>query len=322
MRQHHHRVGDVIRGDHRILAVHEGFLGVVYICKQELPNGKHIYKAIKTFRDEDSAVCRGLFARELTYWVNLPPHPNVVQAKDADTVNNLLILEFVFGPTLQEVAHRNPVHPTYFIRWARQIAAGLRFLHVENQFVHRDLRPANILIDMKRELTAKISDLGIGKPFNPEVSQHTVIGTFSYMAPEVHRGDTDFRSDIFSFGATLHCLLTGRYAIAQTTKNLRTVISPSRLVPGVPENVARMVLKCLDREPTHRYPNMEEVIGALDSIAEWPVSSPLYDRCRAHDFHFYCGYSQAACPFCLYEKRMRDDEKALDRTLKKPKAIE
>ena len=310
-RYHHYKVGDVIRGDHVILSVHEGCLGVVYICKQQLPNGKSIYKAIKTFKDADNEVCRGLFERELTYWVNMPPHPNVVQARDADTVNNLLVLEYVHGPTLQDVAHKNPTHPRHFLHWARGIAAGLRFLHIENEFVHRDMRPANVLIDTKRNLTAKISDLGIGKPYNPDVGHHTVIGTFSYMAPEVHRGLTDYRSDIFSYGATLHCLLTGRYAIAQTTKNLRAVMSPSSVVQGVPEDLARVVLKCLDREPGERYQNMDEVIAALAPIEEWTVSETRYRRCERHNYHYYCENPRPCCPFCLYEKQLERDEQFL-----------
>ncbi len=320
-RYHHHQVGEIIRGDHFILAVHEGYLGIVYICKQQLPNGKFIYKAVKTFKDADNEVCRGLFKRELTYWVNLPPHPNVVQAKDADTVNHLLVLEFVPGPTLQRVAHKNPIHPRHFLAWARQIADGLRFLH-DNQFVHRDLRPANILIDTKKELTAKISDLGIGKPFNPAASHHTVIGTYAFMAPEVHHGRTDFRSDIFSFGATLHCMLTGRYAIVQTTKNLRRVTSPSEVVPAVPEEVARIILKCVEREPEKRYLNMEEVIAALEPITEWSIDSKFYRHCVEHDYLYYCGYTKTQCPFCLYEKHMRRDEEALAWILKKRKALD
>ena len=54
MSQRHQKVGDIIRGDHQILSVHKGFLGVVYICRQELPNGKFIHKAIKTFRNVDA----------------------------------------------------------------------------------------------------------------------------------------------------------------------------------------------------------------------------------------------------------------------------
>ncbi len=319
-RHRHHQVGEIIRGDHVILAVHEGYLGIVYICKQQLPNGKFIYKAVKTFKDADNEVCRGLFKRELTYWVNLPPHPNVVQAKDADTVNNLLVLEYVYGPPLQEVAHTNPIHPRHFLHWARGIAEGLRFLHIENEFVHRDMRPANVLIDTKKRLTAKISDLGIGKPYNPEVGHHTVIGTYSYMAPEVHRGLTDYRSDIFSYGATLHCLLTGRYAIAQTTKNMRAVLSPSSVVRGVPENLARVVLKCLDREPAQRYANMEEVIEALEPIEEWTVSESLYRRCEEHDYHYFCGNPRPSCPFCLYEIQQKRDELLLAEKLKQREA--
>ena len=136
------------------------------------------------------------------------------------------------------------------------------------------------------------------------------------MAPEVHQGLTDYRSDIFSYGATIHCLLTGRYAIAQTTKNLRAVMSPSSVVRGVPENLARVVLKCLDREPAQRYQNMEEVIEALEPIEEWTVSESLYRRCEEHDYHYNCANPRPSCPFCLYEKRQAHDELLLAAKLK------
>lgn len=144
---HNDDVGRLIRGDHRIVTVYRGFLGVVYLCRQDLPQGNHVYKAIKTFRRSKEIASRGLFARELAYWVALPPHPNLVQAKDADTVNEQLALEFVPGPNLHSVARRGPIHPRHFLRWANQIAAGLHFLHVDNHFVHRGLRPENILFD-------------------------------------------------------------------------------------------------------------------------------------------------------------------------------
>ena len=307
-------IGRLIRGDHRILAVYRGFLGVVYVCRQELPQDTHVYKAIKTFRRSKKLVARGLFARELAYWVALPPHPNVVQAKDADTVNEQLVLEFVPGPTLHSVARRGPVHPRHFLLWAQQIGAGLQFLHA-NQFVHRDLRPANILIDTHRKLTAKISDLGIGKPLDESATTHTVIGTFRYMAPEVHDAQTDYRSDIFSFGATLFFLLTAREAVPLTTTNLEKVHSPARWVPGLPEEVAGVILKCLARNPTDRYQSMTELIEAMSSFSEWPIEPSYYEHCESHEFDFFADRPDATCPFCRYQTDFKRRQEYVARIL-------
>ncbi len=297
-----YQVGDVIRGDHLVLAVHEGNFGVVYICRQDLHGGRCLYKAIKTFREGGSPICKGLFERELTYWSSLPAHSNVVQARDADTVNQLLILEYVHGPSLHEIAWRSPVHARRFLQWAREIASGLHFLHVDNHFVHRDLRPANVLIDMDRDLAAKITDLGIGKPFDPSAAVHTVIGTHRYMAPEVHDAHTDYRSDIFSFGATLYFLLAGRYAVRLTTRDPFKITPLSECGLGIPEEVARFVERCLDRDPEARFPSIREVTGALDRLEEWNVDHLPFEWCEGHRYPFYHAPSlTACCPFCRFE---------------------
>ncbi len=290
-------IGEVIRGDHHVLAAYRGFLGVVYICRQDLPRGRHVFKAIKTFRKGKAT--QRLFDGELAYWVALPPHPNVVQARDADTVHQLLVLEFVPGPNLREVAQRGPIHPQHFLNWALEIAAGLGFLH-EQEFLHRDLRPENVLIDPSCNLRAKISDLGIGKPFDPEAASHTVIGTYNFMAPEVHRGETDFRSDIFSYGATLYYLLTGRYAVKLSTKDLDRVVPPQAIITEIPLGVQEIVLQCLDCDPDSRPQTMAEVSAALDAIDSWDPVQFRYDTCAVHGYAYLKDARQARCPFCDY----------------------
>ena len=309
-----YNVGDVIRGDHRVITVRKGELSRVYICRQELPGGNFAYKALKTFRFSSDEIGRKLFERELVYWARLPPHTNIVQAKDADTVERLLVLEHVRGPTLRQVASKRPVHPRHFLKWARELADGLSFLHKES-FLHRDLRPTNVMIDAENDLRVKITDLGIGKPFDPQAASHNIIGTFTYMAPEVHLGKTDFRSDIFSFGATLYYLLTGNFAVKLTTANLESVVSPRSLVPTVPEEVAAFVLKCVQREPEARYQSMDEVQNELSALAEWDADAALYNECAEHNFTYYAGGTNPVCPFCLYEASFREQLQKLEQKL-------
>jgi serine/threonine protein kinase len=316
MAREHYNVGDLIQGNHRVLAVHTTELAMVYICKQDLPGGKPAFKALKTFRLSRD-VSQALFERELVNWVSVPKHPNIVQAKDADTVNKLLFLEFVPGPSLRKVAWKCPTHPRHFLRWANQIGEALRFLHQDHQFLHRDIRPANVLIDTAHELTAKLSDLGIGKPFDPAASQHTIIGAFAYMAPEVYDGHTDYRSDIFSFGATAYFLLTGDYAAKLSTRSLGHVTSPSELVPAIPESVSAWVLKCLNRDEDRRYQTMDEVLAEAKSFREWPVDSMPFEQCPLHAYSYHSSSSKFRCPFCVYTKNFQKQEEDLMRAMKK-----
>ena len=311
MSRQRYEVGQVIQDDYRVLAVYHGFLGLVYICSREAESGEgREYAAIKTFRHGDR-LSRALFDAEIANWFQLPAHPNIVQARDADTEEKLLILEFVPGPSLRKIAYRKPIHPRHFVCWANDIAAGLRFLHVENSFLHRDLRPANVLVDTKQDLRAKISDLGIGKPFDPEVAQHTVIGTFNYMAPEVFQRRTDYRSDIFSFGATLYNLLTGEEAVKLTTQNMNRIVSPGEQIPGLPEPVSAWLLRCVERQPEDRYHSMDEVIAAFPDISGWQPPSGWYEHCDQHDYHYYVDGSESRCAFCVYEEDFDRKEQEL-----------
>ena len=312
MGQIHYKVGDRIKRRYRVVSTHQGFLGLVYICKRKAAGEKPVYAAIKTFRSDDR-IRRDLFEKELANWVRLTPHPNVVQAIDADTKEKLLVLEFVYGPTLKGVASRSPVHSVHLVPWARQIAAGLRFLHVDNRFVHRDLRPANILIDIRNDLRAKISDLGIGKPLNPDATSHTMIGTHAYMAPEVHQGRTDFRSDIFCYGATIYYLLTGRSVARVTTKRMDTVTSPRHFAPDVSETLERLTLKCVERDPDRRYRSMDEVLEALDDVAEWSMRPVPFEHCSRHAYFYFSGSTGRGCPFCRYERDFESREHELER---------
>ncbi|MCZ6793401.1 MAG: serine/threonine-protein kinase [Planctomycetota bacterium] len=318
MSRRRYEVGQEITPGYRVFSMFHGFLGVVYIgCKEQHPDEPRKFIAVKTFRHGDQ-LSRGLFDAELENWVRLPGHPNVVRALGADRKRNLLILEFVPGPSLQKIAHRRPVHPRHFLRWAGATAAGLRFLHEENHFVHRDLRPANILVDTDDGLCAKISDMGIGKPLDPEARQHTVIGTFTYMAPEVFDGRTDYRSDIFSFGATIYYLLTGMDAIKLTTQHMTRVATPE--IPGVPRAVSSLVLRCLERQPEARFPSMNDVVEAIAAIDDWRPPSDWYRHCEEHDYDYRVESRDDVCPFCahhrefekrlaLFQRACRDTEK-------------
>ena len=281
-----YRIGDVIEGRFRVLAKHVGYLGLVYIVRvlDRDRTSPPRYAAIKTFRLGER-LHRALFDRELANWIRLPRHPNVVHAVEADREHHLLVLEFVRGPSLKTVAHRCPVAPEHFVAWARDIASGLRFLHEENSFLHRDLRPANVLVETDG-LIAKISDLGLGKPFDPNESAHTAIGTFNYMAPEQFQNRTDFRSDLFSFGATLYYLLTGHDAVRGSTERIKAVRSPTALRPTAPDRLESLVLRCLEPDPDRRFSRASEICSELETLEAWQEPETEWSRCERHSYRY------------------------------------
>ena len=141
------------------------------------------------------------------------------------------------------------------------MAEGLHHAH-EHGIVHRDVKPANIMVLASGE--PKIMDFGIAKV---EASQLTaagqLFGTPLYMSPEQAQGrPVDARSDLFSLGAVLYEILTGRRAFASDSVHgivLQVVQSdprpPSSVVAGIPEDVDRVVARCLAKDPQRRYPS-------------------------------------------------------------------
>jgi serine/threonine-protein kinase len=199
-------------------------------------------------------------------------HPNICQVYDVGP--DYLVLEFLEGEPV-----RGPIAPDEAVRVAMQIAGALQAAHQQG-ILHRDLKPANIMVTPGG--TAKLLDFGVAKRLEraadtTETLPGTLLGTPAYMSPEQIDGQPlDARSDVFSFGAVLYEILSGRRPFAgQTTSQVITAILRDEPPPlAAPPAVERIVRRCLAKAPAARYQSMAEVRGALEEAQREPGTRP------------------------------------------------
>ncbi|MGB6782172.1 MAG: protein kinase [Terracidiphilus sp.] len=194
-------------------------------------------------------------------------HPHICQIHDIGP--DYLVLEYVEGVPL-----RGPIEAAEALRIALQIAGALEAAHARG-ILHRDLKPDNILITQSG---AKLLDFGLAKlktdsDADPSSTlgatlDGTLLGTAAYMAPEQAQGKTvDERSEVFSFGAVLFEMLTGRRAFGGSSL-LETLNAVVRCEPAsIDSPLASIVKRCMAREPAQRFQSLAEVRSALQQGA-------------------------------------------------------
>jgi len=214
-------------------------------------------------------------------------HPNVLAVYDVGTHEEVdyLVSELLEGQTLRDRILEGPLPTRKGIEIAAQIAQGLAAAH-DKGIVHRDLKPDNLFLT--REGRVKILDFGIalqvGSAAGPgETSETatrltepgTVLGTAGYMSPEQVRGRTaDHRSDLFSLGAILYEMLSGRRAFqrpssVETMNAILTEEPPdlSEVTPAIPPGVERVVRRCLEKSLAERFQSARDLAFALESLS-------------------------------------------------------
>jgi eukaryotic-like serine/threonine-protein kinase len=234
-------------------------------------------------------------------------HPNILGIYDVGTrdASPYLVSELLEGESLRAVLEKGPIPQRKAIEYAVQIANGLAAAH-DKGIVHRDLKPDNLYIC--RDGRVKILDFGLAKLATKETpgvdgatitGQQTaagvVMGTASYMAPEqVRGGQIDARTDMFSFGAVLYEMLSGKRAFQRdSAPEIMTAI----LREDVPEfgetatpvspALERIVRRCLEKAPDHRFQSAKDLAFALEAVsqisgaktgAQMPVTAPPEKR--------------------------------------------
>jgi len=198
-------------------------------------------------------------------------HPNVCRTYDIAEADGqvFVVMEYVDGEDLASVLRRlgRPT-PDKALEIARQLCLGLGAAH-ENGVLHRDMKPANIMIDGRGRV--RITDFGLAGTAEEIAVEGGIAGTPAYMAPEQQRsGTASAQSDIFSLGLVLFELFTGKRAIDVTPPPDPTrrgtdssVRTPSSLVGDVDPVVERVILRCLERDPARRPQSAYAVFGAL-----------------------------------------------------------
>jgi eukaryotic-like serine/threonine-protein kinase len=214
-------------------------------------------------------------------------HPNILAVYQMATQGSIsyLVSELLEGETLRERLRRGSVPLRKAIDYAVQIAHGLAAPH-EKGIVHRDLKPENLFLTTQGRV--KILDFGLAKVrvakdtsgSEPTLAQLTesgvVMGTAGYMSPEQIRGkDLDHRSDIFSFGAILYELVTGKQTFhkptsAETMNAILNEDPPSiaQLAPSTPPGLVRLINRCLEKNPDQRFQTASDLAFALEALSD------------------------------------------------------
>jgi serine/threonine protein kinase len=227
-------------------------------------------------------------------------HPNIVTIHDIDTAMDgehpvdYIAMEYVAGKTLDQLIGRKGMRVIDVLKYGSQIADALTAAHAAG-IVHRDLKPANIMVTDQG--LVKLLDFGLAKltePSEPDVfaptesvkletEQGTILGTVAYMSPEQAEGHrVDARSDIFSFGAVLYEMATGKRPFTGDSK-LSTLASilrqetPPVVSSGepVPRELDRIIARCLKKTAQRRWQSMADIKVALDELREEIASGQL-----------------------------------------------
>jgi serine/threonine protein kinase len=254
-------VEPVRAGGYRLLRkLGKGAAGTVYLAKD--PDGETV--AVKLLHSGAGPEDRARLLRECQLTARLE-HRNVVKVRGVNEQAGrfFLVLDWIDGCSLQERIQARPLDVNLAARLAERLARALQHAH-EHGVLHRDVKPSNVLLDRRGE--PLLIDFGLAKDRKPGTGtqmtmEGDVLGTPSFMAPEQALGELERigpRVDVYGLGATLYCMLTGLPPFAGQFVRVLTAVVHSRPVPpsslaNVDEQLDRIVLKCLEKDPDDRY---------------------------------------------------------------------
>jgi serine/threonine protein kinase/Tol biopolymer transport system component len=222
-------------------------------------------------------------------------HPGIVTVHEVNTETDppFIVLEYVEGKPLSEILHERRLKLPETLEIALEICEALRVAHAAG-IVHRDLKPGNIMVASSGRV--KLLDFGLAKmviarapaaddttrSLETPTEEGTILGTASYMSPEqAQAAPVDRRSDIFSFGAVLYEMITGRRAFGgkNTISTIAAIVHqdprPLReLAVECPAELERIVARCLKKDPARRFQGVEDLAVALTEAREELLASP------------------------------------------------
>ena len=230
-------------------------------------------------------------------------HPSIITIHDiiSEGDTEYMVMEYVQGKTLNDLIPKGGLRVPQVIKYALQMADALSAAHAAG-IVHRDLKPANVMVTESG--LVKILDFGLAKLTDPGALsdagsddetrtiantapltvEGSIMGTVSYMSPEQAQGKKiDTRSDIFSFGAVLYEMSTGRRAfegessLSTLSAILRDDVKPmSEVAPDVPPALETVFQRCLKKNPDDRWQSIKEAQLALSALKQDSDSGSLY----------------------------------------------
>lgn len=283
-------------GKYKLLRhIGSGGMSSVYLAEHTLMHRQRAIKVLPKTKVNDSSYL-DRFHREAQATAALD-HPNIVRAYDLDNDGDThyIVMEFIEGKDLNTIVKQEgPLPLELACNYIAQAAEGLLHAHAAS-LIHRDVKPANLLVDPKG--VVKILDLGLALFSDSEEASLTVahnenvLGTADYLAPEqaVNSHKVDHRADIYGLGCSLYFLLSGHppfpegslaQRIAKHQTQMPEDIRKER--PECPRDLADICVKMMQKRPEKRYANMREV---ADALIGWLVN---------HGYKYEPGGSEAA----------------------------
>ncbi|RCX23071.1 serine/threonine-protein kinase [Fontibacillus phaseoli] len=267
-------IGHELGGRYQVIErIGGGGMALVYRAQDILLNR---FVAIKVLRQQfvnDEEFIRR-FRREAQSAASLS-HPNIVSVYDVGQEEDIhyIVMEYIEGQNLNEIIkERAPLQVEESIRIASQIADALDHAH-QNQIIHRDIKPHNILIG--RNGRVKVTDFGIARAVTSSTITQTgsVVGSVHYFSPEHAKGvTTGEKSDLYSLGIVLYQMLTGQLPflgespISVALKHLQEHFEEPRMVnPMIPQSVENIILKSMRKNPAERYQSAKEMLRDLET---------------------------------------------------------
>lgn len=258
-----------------------GGMSSVYLGEHTLLNRRVAIKVLPQSRIKDSSYLPR-FYREARAAAAVD-HPNIVRAYDVDNErdNHYLVMEYVEGRDLQATVKQDgPLAFHVAANYTMQAARGLEHAH-EAGLVHRDIKPGNLLVDLKG--VVKVLDLGLARFTDDDKSSLTiahdenVLGTADYLAPEqsINSHTADLRADIYSLGCTLYFMLMGHPPFPEGTLAQRLMKhhteEPASVLskrPDAPADLLQILSKMMAKKPKERYQTAADVYNAMSDWLE------------------------------------------------------
>jgi len=274
-----------------IKSLGRGGMGEVFLARDEKLGREVALKLLPEALKLDPER-RSRFEREAQTVASLN-HPNVVTLYAVEEAEGqpFLVMEYVDGPTLDAVVSAGGMVQDGFFSLALSLTEAVAAAHAKG-ITHRDLKPQNVMIDGEGRL--KVLDFGLAKLFDDPVGaddltipaaahptrEGVIMGTAAYMSPEQAEGKpVDARSDVFSLGILLYQMVTGRRPfegdtqISTMTAVLRDDPTPVvDLRPDLPRQIARIIRRCLEKDPGRRYETAKSIHYDLEILREEIVS--------------------------------------------------
>jgi serine/threonine protein kinase len=273
-------IGQVIQGRYRIMnLLGEGGMGGVYLAEQLSIERLVAVKVLhEQYARDEEFLAR--FRREAQQAAALNHHRVVTIYEFGQTEDGRLFIamEYVSGQTLDKLVRRGPLPVKRAVALGIQLAEALQAVHRAG-VIHRDVKPENIMVRGNDEI--KLMDFGIARARDVQTQTRLtrtglIIGTPEYIAPEqIEGGEVNERTDIYAWGIVLYEMLSGKppftapTAAAMLVKHLQEVPEPLRKIRrGVAEEIERVVMEALEKDPRRRPQTMAEAITKLRTASE------------------------------------------------------